>query len=720
MLCRRGEEVELSTLRAWRRGEALPRGAVSLSLLAALERRYGLPAEYFKSKLDHTAPKPPPPALEKAKSAPAPSKHPPKRRARGPRPVAAFPQPLWTEWVDPPDFAAALDLHVRRHGDTGHGLAKIICGPGETIASSTFYVWRRGEHAPRSSKCLRILAALERRYHLPAGYFAAKLPHPSRMRTNARILPRPVSERRRLAWHLPDDFDQLPLSKREEILDWVETVVVSGATDYRRYQAAAMKQRYAVQFGDVATRSAFVSLSPGQPLAERLTDPGFVERGRRASAIKAPVALAEEAADLYDFKTSTLSSRGRRRNGVWNSETAAQKMEHLGLMLGALAASPDSSVKGYGAPIRSLTFALLVFPAVWDWYLQWREARRGFYTQWETEMLTVAGSLTRAETGWLRQTPALAERLRPIAGLVTAADVKAAHEDWDRLCDVQHRHALLRAKEVARVSRVHRDPFEPILPILEAESPLGEYRKITEEILRRRPNARLYPLSAAEATRAFLMLRLGLHLGLRQKNLRQLLVKPRGQAPSNERQLEALKRGELRWNLRDGVWEVLIPAVAFKNAGSSYFRKNPFRLALPDLGGLYDEIEDWLTTHRRILLRGAADPGTFFVKTVKAKSLDAAYDQTTFYEAWRLAIQRYGIYNPYTGHGAIEGLLPHGPHNVRDVLATHVLKQTGSYEQASYAIQDTPDTIAEHYGRFLPQDKAALAAAVLNKVWTSP
>jgi len=104
---------------------------------------------------------------------------------------------------------------------------------------------------------------------------------------------------------------------------------------------------------------------------------------------------------------------------------------------------------------------------------------------------------------------------------------------------------------------------------------------------------------------------------------------------------------------------------------------------------------------------------------MKSRSREAAYDQNTFYEAWRVTIQRYGIYNPYTGRGAIEGLLPHGPHNVRDVLATHVLKQTGSYEQASYAIQDTPDTIAEHYGRFLPQDKAAMAAGVLNKVWAA-
>lgn len=43
---------------------------------------------------------------------------------------------------------------------------------------------------------------------------------------------------------------------------------------------------------------------------------------------------------------------------------------------------------------------------------------------------------------------------------------------------------------------------------------------------------------------------------------------------------------------------------------------------------------------------------------------------------------------------------------------THILKQTGSSEQASHAVQDSPDMVAKHYGRFLPQDKAALAAQI--------
>ncbi|MEN3748372.1 hypothetical protein TPR58_14450 [Sphingomonas sp. HF-S3] len=96
-------------------------------------------------------------------------------------------------------------------------------------------------------------------------------------------------------------------------------------------------------------------------------------------------------------------------------------------------------------------------------------------------------------------------------------------------------------------------------------------------------------VNALETVRSFLILRLGVHLGVRQKNLRQLLLCPRDRP------------------------------------------------------------------HRT----------------------DAPYNQAIFYEAWRLIIQRYGIYNPYTERGAIKVLLPHGPHNVRDVLATHILKRTG-------------------------------------------
>lgn len=61
--------------------------------------------------------------------------------------------------------------------------------------------------------------------------------------------------------------------------------------------------------------------------------------------------------------------------------------------------------------------------------------------------------------------------------------------------------------------------------------------------------------------------------------------------------------------------------------------------------------------------------------------------------------------------------LPHGPHAVRDVLATHVIKQTASYDLAAFAVQDTARTIKEFYGRFLPEEKIGLVSKLLNKAW---
>ena len=638
-----------------------------------------------------------------------------KRRGRPAAPYVDWPTATPGDWDDPPKFADALALHMKRHTEGGRALHRAIVRPGETFDITTLYVWRRGEKEPQSAVAMAILARIEQRYRLPAGYFKAKLAHPGRATVGQEMPGISAAERRRIAWHLPDDFDRRPLREQEDILRWVRTAIVSGSTDYRRYQATAARVRFALRFPGLTIRQPMPKHRPEPTGTEIDQDDPMLSPGTAT----APDALMEDMRSLVRFKTATLTASGYQRSGVWGEETAAQKVEHLGLLFGALAASPKGAVRGYGANLQGLSLAHLVFPAVWDWYVQWREHRRGFYTAWEVDMLNVAAALTRQGTGWLRQTSSISGRLCPIPGLVTDDDIEQVRLDWDAACERMHSHALGRSKEIKRVKRIHRDPFEPILVVLEADSPVAEYRKITEEILRRMPEERRYPIAAAEATRAFLMLRLGLHLGLRQKNLRQLLICARGETPTQERRLEDLKRGELRWSDRNGGWEVFIPAVAFKNSGSTFFGSKPFRLVLPDLAGLYEQIDAYVARHRPRLLRGSKDPGVLFVKSVSGRSRDAAYDQTTFYEAWRWAIQRYGIYNPYTERGAIKGLLPHGPHNIRDVLATHILKKTGSYEQASYAIQDTPEMVAQHYGRFLPQDKAAIAAKILNEVWNA-
>ena len=213
------------------------------------------------------------------------------------------------------------------------------------------------------------------------------------------------------------------------------------------------------------------------------------------------------------------------------------------------------------------------------------------------------------------------------------------------------------------------------------------------------------------------MLRIGLNIDLRQKNLRDLLLYKPGNLPTTERPLADMQRGELHFSSRDQGWEILIPSVACKNANSPFFGAKRIRLILLDLCHLYEMLGARIERHGSRLIGAATDPETLFVKTAKRASTNAAYCQNTVYEAWRAAIPRCGIYNRWTNRGAIKGLLPHAPQSVRDVLASHILKQTGTYEQASYTIQDTAEMVAQHYGRFLPQDKVAIAARILNPVW---
>jgi len=659
---------------------------------------------------------------EKQEAAPVRKKRRRRRKQPGPsaRPIVQFPPALFDCLEEPETFHEALALQMRRHGDTCRHLHRAIIKKTDKLDERTISSWRSGQKTPRSLTSMNIIQRIERRYRLPSGYFKAKLLHRSRAANGHSIPNIGPAEQRRLAWHLPDDFADRSRSEQEEILCWVRTVVISGATSYRQFQAAAMKNRYAVRFPTLGSKvgSAVVNSDEDEDAEQECqldpADPELI-----CGTIPAPPDLALEMEELIRFKTSTLTAVGYQRIGVWGEETTAQKIEHLGLMFGALAASPRSAVRGFGVPLQALTFALLIFPRVWDWYVNWRERRRGFYTAWEVDMLRVGLALTRKDTGWLRQSPKLADRLVTVPGLVSYDDVHHARHNWSAACDEFHQFATLRVAEIRRVARVHRDPFEPILAILETDSPVAEYRKIADEILRLMPDERRYPRCHAESVRSYLMIRFGLHLGLRQKNLRQLLFCPRDQIALSARELNDRKRGELRWNAKENGWEVFIPASAFKNAGSSFFAKQPFRLMLPNLADLYQYLDAYVDRHRAVLLKGAKDPKTFFVKTVKVTSASAEYHQTSFYEAWRLTIQRFGVHNPYTNRGAIKGLLPHGPHNVRDVLATHVLKKTGSYEQASYAIQDTPDMVAKHYGRFLPQDKAALAAEILNRVWVA-
>jgi hypothetical protein len=107
------------------------------------------------------------------------------------------------------------------------------------------------------------------------------------------------------------------------------------------------------------------------------------------------------------------------------------------------------------------------------------------------------------------------------------------------------------------------------------------------------------------------------------------------------------------------------------------------------------------------------DPGTFIVKTTKLGSRSAAYNSAGFGEAWRMAIQCYlpEIRTPTAKLSRACGLK--GPIASGMSWRGTCSKQTGSFEKASYAIQDTPKT-RNIMAAWCRRIKAALTAEILN------
>lgn len=607
-------------------------------------------------------------------------------------------------------FTVLFDLLMGSRNYTAKSLLE-ACGIEPTFnLCSLINWWRSGLSGPHKGKSLSLLESIERHFELPVGRLSNLL------RRSSSALYQETKTRYKsigyiVRWHIPSDFDSRSEAARQEILDWLRANVLPCNTEYGKYIHDAAHLKYALVFPTLPHSLGGHKLK--KPITGRSA---AVQKAVTARNLRAPEQVVKEVTDLAKFNTTPLAPTGYLRRRMWRHATMRSDIRRCGSILGLLAAPSEGKIGGRGTSLDKLTLGLLVFPALWDWYLHWYLARRGFFTNSEQLALHTAKVLTCPKTGWLRQHPELASKLKPIDGLITASDIRKARADWDTTCDTTYEYARSRKLELNPVVRAHRDPCIPILPVLSSNNPLREYKKIGDEILRRMPDETKWPVGTSTHVRSYLVFRFALHLGLRSRNLRELFLCMPGQPHRSMRSLELARRGELRWRADNRTWEVFIPAVAFKNGNSSFFKGRPFHMILPDLQGLYGWIKRYIEIDRPRLLSGSSDPGTLFIRAHQ-ENIHPNYDETSFGKMWTTFIQRYGIYNPYTNRGAIKGLLGHGPHAVRSVLATHLLKKTGSYELASYAIQDTVKEVMKRYSRFLPHEKLARAADELNKVW---
>ena len=535
-----------------------------------------------------------------------------------------------------------------------------------------------------------------------------------------------------ISWYssfLPTDFDKREEEDQIEVMEWINANILRQATEYgawRRRQVAGWVLR--------PDRQAV-----GEEVAPELC---------------ANDQLVEEAGELIEFKTRPMPPPGMDRKDPWTAGGLSGARPWL-RMIATWLASPvipnpfqaDPFGDGHRAlglgPKASLAF--IVVPDATLPLLDVLAARRvepdaqPFYTGAELNICVFMQSLL-GDSGWLRQRPNLVERLEPIPRHLSASTITDIRADWEKACDkaydayLKRRRAiqsLAKGRNSARTGK-HRDPFLPILPVLNDPEPLVRYRQILGEMLRYRPSTTDTPIRHAHFLRERLLFDIATQTHLRQRQLRELMFTPKGERPTPDGEMIDRRMIEVRYGVNTEVfesdqpgWYIRATAKSFKNAGSKVFGDWQWvDFPLVDEHDLYADIEAYLQRARRTLIGDDADTDrTVFVNWNRGREGTPADRRKSGYgftegglrKVWSDIIRRFGIYNPYTGRGVIPGLMPHGPNAVRDVVATHIIKVTGTREDAASAILDDPATLDRHYLRFGPQDRRRRAQSSLKK-----
>lgn len=579
-------------------------------------------------------------------------------------------------------FAEALKDRIAKAGIPVDQLAKRA-----NVASPTLHGWLKGRLPGGASRAK--IAPLERELGCNSGDLLGLLPDcvPKYRPFRHRDLPASVSGlprrlRTQVIPHLPENFEEEPPDEQERIVNWVLENLVHQPTPYAKSVRSRQIDRYAFSRSDKSERPV-----PGR--------------------------LRGELDDLFEFRTSpwvpeTMERDDRQHQ---NPRSAAKVDELFRRVFGAACLDGED---GVGLKPEDATLAYLTRPGFVRWASEWRAQRRagkGQPPRWiEPDMGDVSDiRVLLRPKGWLRQRPDLAKRLVEVPGLVGKADIRRAQEDWALVCDegLEALHAfakgIMRAINSSenRYDSHSRRPFAPIHVVLDAEKPLREYMKISPYARARFADPDVLPRQAAYHRRDYLVWRVPVETGLRLRNNVELRPGPP-------------KEGERAYNLwydpdakepvskRAGAWRIVIDSIYIKNRRSSVFRHaQELRIVLPDYEGLYAILFWYMDQGRSIILKGTEDPGRVFV------SENGPMTEREYARTYRKFVVQYGILNPWTGNGVIEGLMPHGPHAARDIRATHAIKITGgTVSVAAASIHDTEEVVRQHYARWVPSDAA--------------
>ena len=555
----------------------------------------------------------------------------------------------------PGDFAAALREACDRGGVNPPYLERRL-----GVSRGMISRWLRGESQP-SGENRPVVGLIETCLELPKGTLDGLLQsqHGRRPGSSGAVS---LSERygSEIVQHLPDDIDLRPAEERDRIVADIRRSVMRQDRDFSQSLSQRNKDTYVLKLEEW------------------------------------PESARDEWHELVDFKTGVLPPSGMKRaeNGRWGAGGVAANKQRLERFYG-FAVLPMAR-GGLGLTKAALGLWLFGFDTLVDRFVRWCMKRRDGVPNTEDEIfLQFAAALIRTKFGPVAQMPDIAERAIPINGRLTATDVAEATAAWATACGNSETSLRELLKHVKSGSKKTRDPLQPVRGFINCDRPMDEYWKFIRRMDEDYPDAR------AESTRYHLhvrdcvTMRLNWFLKVRSKNLRGLTYR-------DDQTGQLAKVG--------GRYVVSIPREQFKSQGrSSKQNRNsgPFVWVLQDKDGMYDLLDQYFSVSRPILMKGLAHD--FVLVSLHGRPFTAEGSFSKYYSD---ITRKYFAHNPHRGTGCLK-VMPHGPHAIRHIAVTHILKTTGRVDLAAAAIQDSERTIRACYGEFLPADQNKLVALCL-------
>ena len=623
--------------------------------LAALRALVGVSAESLESEAG--------PALAAALADPKFNADPPLREV-----LAECQTVLRHMQVDglPRTFAAALDFVIKRSGLTLDELGS-AAGVSVTTISGWLFV-RSLPTRNAEASILKLEAVLGLR---PGALFDRR---PARRRVGARNF----ADRGRAAPRKP--LRQKPASDQEERSAKAASVVTNGQRGRKRDSDTPYLHDWPADRVNGEVVYTRPSNWPDQPRGER---DGFLI-----------------------YRSDAMPPFGFARVGEpWSEGTQAIRDAALGRLFHHIAC------RHADCPGEKLSFALLLSAEFLHDYLASKSAARAKRTGQKTRFTSAEKGLVETvrgmfheEYGWITQNPALADRLIPVAKpgkwIISPEVISAAQADWPAAC----------AKAYGAYDKLYRtiypsvtkvDTHEKIEPILRLPDPALAFRLgmagLQQEIEHLERGGHGYNL----AVRDRFIWGLASQTGLRVSNM----------------MIEYSDADDREFRCVDGKYVICISRLKFKNANGPYFKTmnglRDYYKVLQDIDGLYDTIREYLSYCRPILLKGGTSSALFV-----SHNYGDALSIFGLTRAIATTYDRFVKWDPVRGTG-IKNARSAGVHWVRAVLATSVLKATGSLQLAADSIQDSGQVIREYYVRYLPEDRAEELDATLKAFLSS-